>query len=309
MQHGPAWWIGFNALVLVMILIDLLVFHKRDHKVSVKEALIWTGVWITLALIFDFFIYKWFGKQAAAEYLAGYLLEKSLSVDNLFVFIIIFSFFKVPDKFQHRVLFYGILVAMILRAAFILAGTAIVQQFEWVLYIFGVMLLYLAWKMIADKDEEYDVSDNPVLRFIEKTFKIREGYKDHAFFVKVKGQVVATRLFVVLIVINFVDVVFAVDSIPAIFGITTDSFIVYTSNIFAILGLRALYFAIAGVMGMFHYLKYGLAVLLGFIGIKLLIAHWVKIPTAYSLGFILLVLAIAIVASIMRDKRLKKRKR
>jgi len=303
--HSAWQWIAFNGFVLFMIILDLVVFHKRDHEVKVKEALTWTGIWIVMALLFNLVVYLNFGRQAAAEYLAGYVIEKSLSVDNLFVFIVIFSYFKVPAIYQHRVLFYGILVAMILRAAFILAGIALVDRFEWLIYIFGIFLVYIAFKMVAEKDEEYDPASNPVVVFFSKIMPMKMEYKNHNFIEKHDGKWHITQLFVVLMVINFVDLVFALDSIPAIFAITRDPFIVYTSNIFAILGLRALYFAIAGIMGMFHYLKYGLSVILAFVGVKMLIAHWVHIPTGISLSVILAVLAVSIIASIIREKKLK----
>ncbi len=304
-NHGAWQWIAFNLFILLMIILDIAVFHKRDHEVKVKEALSWTAVWIALALIFNFFVLQWFGKQAAAEYLAGYLIEKSLSVDNLFVFIVIFGYFRVPAIYQHRVLFYGILVAMILRAVFILAGIALVERFEWLIYVFGIFLVYIAFKMLAEKDEEYDPESNPVVVFFSKIMPMKMEYKNHNFFEKHDNKWHITQLFVVLMVINFVDLVFALDSIPAIFAITRDPFIVYTSNIFAILGLRALYFAIAGIMGMFHYLKYGLSAILAFVGVKMLISHWIHIPTGISLIVIIFVLAIAIIASVIREKKIK----
>ncbi|HPI02553.1 MAG: Inner membrane protein alx [Candidatus Aerophobetes bacterium ADurb.Bin490] len=305
MEHNALWWIGFNALVIVLIMVDMLVFHKRDHEVSIKESLIWTAVWITLALLFNVFILLTDGRQQALDYLTGYLIEKSLSVDNLFVFIVIFSYFRVPAVYQHRVLFYGILVAMILRAAFILAGIKLVTEFEWIMYIFGAFLIYIAIKMVAEKNEEYDPSKNLVVKLFSKIMPMKMEYKNHNFIEKENGKRHLTQLFVVLVTISFVDLVFAVDSIPAIFAITTDPFIVYTSNIFAIMGLRALYFAIAGVMKLFHYLKYALSVILAFVGVKMLIAHYFKIPTGVSLLVIVSVLTIAILASVLRSKIMK----
>ncbi len=306
MQHGISWWIGFNFFVICMIALDILVFHKKDTKVSVREALIWTFIWIALALIFNIGVYSWFGKEKAVEYFTGYLIEKSLSVDNLFVFLIIFRYFRVPPEYQHRVLFFGILVAMILRALFIFLGIKLVNEFEWVLYIFGAFLIYIAVKMLFEKDEEYDPSKNLVVRVFSKFMPMKMEYTTHNFIIKENGRWHITQLFVVLMVINFVDVVFAVDSIPAIFGITRDPFIVYTSNIFAILGLRALYFAIAGIMNYFHYLKYGLSVILAFVGVKMLIERWIHIDTVHSLLFITAVIVIAIVMSVIRAKRIKK---
>jgi len=305
MEHNALWWIGFNVMVIILIMVDMIVFHKRDHEVSIKESLIWTCVWITLALLFNLFILYTDGKPAALDYLTGYLIEKSLSVDNLFVFIVIFNYFRVPPVYQHRVLFYGILVAMILRAAFILAGIKLVTEFEWIMYVFGVFLVYIAIKMVTEKNEEYDPSKNLMVKLFSKIMPMKMEYKNHNFIEKENGKHHLTQLFVVLVTISFIDLVFAMDSIPAIFAITTDPFIVYTSNIFAIMGLRALYFAIAGVMKLFHYLKYALSVILAFVGIKMLIAHYIKIPTVISLLVIVSVLAVAIFASVLRSKMMK----
>lgn len=299
MEHGIYWWIGFNAFVIAMIAVDILVFHKRDHEVSIKESISWTFVWIALALVFNVLVFFWFGRQSAVEYLTGYIIEKSLSVDNLFVFIVIFKYFRVPKIYQYRVLFFGIIVAMILRAAFILVGVKLVHEFEWLIYIFGAFLVYIAVKMAMDKEDEYDPSENFVIKFFSKFMPMRPHYDNHNFFVKENGKWHVTQLFIVLMAINFVDLVFAVDSIPAIFAITLDPFIVYTSNMFAILGLRALYFALSGVMGLFHFLKYGLSVILGYVGIKMLISHYYKIPTFASLLFILAVLSGSIALSLL----------
>lgn len=287
-----------------MIAVDMLVFHKRDHEVSIKESVTWTFVWISLALIFNVLVFFWFGKQSAVEYLTGYIIEKSLSVDNLFVFIVIFKYFRVPKMYQYRVLFFGILVAMILRAVFILVGVKLVHEFEWLIYIFGAFLVYIAVKMATDKEDEYDPSENLVIKFFSKFMPMRPHYDNHNFFMKENGKWHVTQLFIVLMAINFVDLVFAVDSIPAIFAITLDPFIVYTSNMFAILGLRALYFALSGVMGLFHFLKYGLSVILGYVGIKMLISHYYKIPTFASLLFILAVLSGSIALSlVIKEKK------
>jgi tellurite resistance protein TerC len=294
-------WIIFNLFILIFIFIDFKVFHKRDHVVSVKEALWWTFIWIGLALIFNIVIYFWLGKQKALEYFTGYLIEKSLSVDNLFVFLIIFSYFKTPAIYQYRVLFYGILVAIILRALFIIFGITLINKFFWILYIFGIFLIYIAIKMFFEH-EEYDPSKNLIVRIFAKFSNIKTGYENNRLILKENGRIYFTQLFVVFMVLNFVDLIFAIDSIPAIFAITRDPFIVYTSNMFAILGLRALFFALAGIMRMFYYLKYGLSIILFYIGIKLLLTKFFHIPIIFSLGFISVILLITIMASLLKTK-------
>lgn len=296
-------WVGFNLFILILIFIDFMVFHKRDHIVSIKEALWWTFFWIILALLFNILIYFLFGKQKALEYFTGYLIEKSLSADNLFVFLIIFSYFKTPPIYQYRVLFYGILVAIILRAIFIIFGIALINKFFWVLYLFGFFLIYIAIKMFFEKDEEYDPSKNFIVKLFSKFSYFKSEYKNNKFIIKENRRIYFTQLFLVFMVINFVDVVFAVDSIPAIFAITLDPFIVYTSNMFAILGLRALFFALAGIMRLFYYLKYGLAIILLYIGIKLIINKIFHIPTLYSLIFIIMVLIITILLSLKKGEK------
>lgn len=288
------YWIGFNLFILILIFLDFMVFHKRDHVVSIKEALWWTFFWIILALLFNLLIYYYMGKQKALEYFTGYIIEKSLSIDNLFVFLIIFSYFRTPSIYQYRVLFFGILVAIILRAVFIISGIALINKFFWVTYIFGLFLVYIALKMFFEKDEGYDPEKNLIVKIFTRFSNVKAGYESNKFFVKENGQIYFTQLFIVFMVINFVDVVFAVDSIPAIFAITRDPFIVYSSNMFAILGLRALYFAIDKIMRMFYYLKYGLSAILFYIGIKLLTEKFLHVPTFVSLGFIGLILAITI---------------
>ncbi|MFP4467200.1 MAG: TerC family protein [Candidatus Goldiibacteriota bacterium] len=306
MEHGIIWWAGFNIFVIMMVALDIAVFHKKDSVVTIKEALAWSFVWIGLALLFNAGIYFWFGKTSALEYFTGYLIEKSLSVDNLFVFLIIFRYFRVPAQYQHRVLFYGILMAMILRAFFILIGIKLVNEFEWILYIFGIFLIYIAFKTAFEGNKEYDPSKNPVVKIFSKFIPFRPEYDSSRFVIKENGKWHITQLFMVLMVINMVDIVFAIDSIPAIFAITRDPFIVYTSNIFAILGLRALYFALSGIMEMFHYLKYGLAAILAYVGFKMTAAHWIHIDTVFSLLFISSVMVITIIISIIRAKRLSK---
>lgn len=302
-MNQALFWTGFNLFILILIFVDFMVFHKRDHVVSVKEALWWTLFWIILALLFNVLIFFWMGKQKALEYFTGYLIEKSLSVDNLFVFLIVFSFFRTPPIYQYRVLFYGILVAIILRAVFIISGIALINKFFWVTYIFGAFLVYIAVKMFFEKDEEYNPEKNLIVKIFSRFSNVKPGYESNKFFVKENGKIYFTQLFIVFMVINFVDVVFAVDSIPAIFAITLDPFIVYTSNMFAILGLRALFFALAGIMRMFIYLKYGLSIILLYVGIKLLISKYFHVPTIFSLGFICLVLMITIILSIMKKDK------
>lgn len=296
-------WAGFNLFILILIFIDFMVFHKRDHIVSIKEALWWTFFWIVLALLFNVLIYFWFGKQKALEYFTGYLIEKSLSMDNLFVFLIIFSYFKTPPIYQYRVLFYGILVAIVLRATFIIFGIALINKFFWILYLFGFFLIYIAIKMFVKKDEEYDPSKNFIVKLFSRFPNFKPEYENNKLLIKENGKIYFTQLFLVFLVINFVDVVFAVDSIPAIFAITLDPFIVYTSNMFAILGLRALFFALAGIMRLFYYLKYGLAIILLYIGIKLIINKIFHIPTVYSLIFIIMILIITILLSLKKGEK------
>lgn len=295
-------WILFNLFILILIYLDFKIFHKRDHVVSIKEALIWSAFWIVLALIFNLIIFFWLGEKEAIEYFTGYLIEKSLSVDNLFVFLIIFTYFGTPSIYQYRVLFYGILIAIILRAVFIICGIALINKFSWILYIFGIFLIYIAAKMFLEKDEEYDPSKNIIIKLFSKIKNIKTGYENNKFIVKENGKIYFTQLFIVLLVLSFVDVVFAVDSIPAIFAITIDPFIVYTSNMFAILGLRALFFALAGIMRLFVYLKYGLSIILFYIGIKLLISKFFHIDTVFSLSFICAVLIISIIFSSIKAK-------
>ena len=297
-----SWWLGFNLFVILMVFLDMKIFHKEDKEVTVKNALIWTIIWICMAIVFNVWIYFSMGSDSAMKFLAGYIIEKSLSVDNLFVFLMIFSYFGVPGKYQQRVLSIGIIIAMLLRAIFILGGIALVTRFEWLFYVLGIFLVYIGVKMFFEVDKDEDPSKNPIVKFFTKYLKVKQGYSGHNFTVKENGKTVFTQLFLVLMVINVTDVIFAIDSVPAILAISNDPFIVYTSNIFAILGLRALYFALAGVMKMFHYLKYGLAFILSFVGVKMLVAHYYKINIEVSLGIIAGVLLISILASIIRTK-------
>ncbi len=297
---GSIWkWIIFNLFVLAMLALDLGVFHRRTHTVKLKEALGWSAFWITLALLYNVGVYFWLGKVKALEFLTGYILEKSLSVDNIFVFIMLFAYFRVPSEYQHKVLFWGILGALVMRGIFILVGVTLIQKFEWVIYIFGAVLIYSGIKMGMHKDEEVNPEHNPVLRLFRKAFPITKQFEGNRFWVRRETGVLATPLMVVLVVVETTDVVFAVDSIPAVLAITQDPFIVYTSNVFAILGLRALYFALAGVMTIFHFLSYGLSVILVFVGLKMICSHWFKIPIGIALGVVAGVLVISVVASLI----------
>ena len=296
-------WVAFNVFILVMLAVDLGVAHRRAHEVGLKEALVWSGIWIALSLLFALGLYVWYGSQPALEFLTGYLIEKSLSVDNIFVFVLLFSYFKVPARYQHKVLFWGILGALVMRAIFIFAGIALLQRLHWIIYVFGALLILTGIKMVTEKDKEIHPDKNPVLRLFRRLMPVTQDYHADHFFVKQAGHYAATPLFVVLLVVETTDVIFAVDSIPAILGITVDPFLVYTSNVFAILGLRALYFALAGVMLLFHYLHYGLSAILVFVGAKMLLADVYKLPVGVALGVIAGILLIAIVASVLRPRR------
>lgn len=292
-------WITFGVVVVVMLVLDLGVFHRRSHTVSLREAAIWTVVWIVLALGFNVFIYIMEGPKPALEFLTGYLLEKSLSMDNVFVFALLFNFFCVPKEYQHRVLFWGIVGAIVLRLIFILAGAALLERFHWVMYVFGAIVLLAGIRMFLHKNEDIHPERNPVLRLACRFLRVTPGYHGARFFVRENGALLATPLFVVLLVVEATDVVFAVDSVPAIFAITRDPLIVFSSNIFAILGLRALYFLLAGIIGMFRYLSMGLSMILCFIGVKMLIMDVFKIPTAVSLGVVVAILAGSVVMSLL----------
>jgi len=297
-------WVGFNVFVLAMLALDLGVFHRQAHVVSFKESIAWTVVWVVLALLFNGGVWYFSGSQKALEFFTGYLIEKSLSVDNVFVFALLFSYFAVPAKYQHKVLFWGILGALVMRAIMIAAGAALIAKFTWIIYVFGAFLILTGIKMIVKREEEIHPERNPVVKGFKKLMPVTADYRGDRFFVKEGGRRWATPLFVVLLLVEFSDLIFAVDSIPAIFAVTTDPFIVYTSNVFAILGLRSLYFALAGVMDKFHYLKIGLGVVLSFVGVKMLLAHtaW-KIPTLLSLGVVVVILATSVVWSLLRPKR------
>ena len=290
-------WIGFNIFVLALLALDLGVFHRKAHSVSIKEATTWSLIWVSLAMIFNLGIYFAWGQEKALEFFTGYVIEKSLSVDNLFVFLMIFQYFSTPAEYQHRVLFWGILGALILRAIFIAAGSALLSQFHWMIYVFGGFLVFTGIKMFLQGDEKLDPERNPVVRLFERWVPITREYHGQNFTIRTNGKTRATLLLLVLIVIETTDVIFAVDSIPAIFAVTQDSFIAYTSNVLAILGLRALYFMLAGIMQMFVYLKFGLSLVLCFVGAKMLLADIYKIPIGASLSVIGTILLVSVMAS------------
>lgn len=295
-------WACFIGFILLMLALDLGVFHRKSHEIKIKEALTWSAVWIALALFFNYGIYVFMGKEKAIEFLTGYVIEKSLSIDNLFVFIMLFTYFKVETKYQHKVLFWGILGALVMRAIFIFAGVALINKFHWIIYVFGALLIFTGVKMIFHKEEEIEPDKNPLVRLFKKFFPVTNQEHGGNFFVKIGGRTFATPLFIVLLIVEFTDLIFAVDSIPAILAITNDTFIIFTSNVFAILGLRALYFALAGITQYFYYLKYGLSAILIFVGIKMTIVDFYKIPIVYSLCVIAGILIISILISLAFPK-------
>ncbi len=299
---SPALWGGFILFVLAMLALDLGVFHKTAHRISVKEALGWSGVWIGLAAVFNVLVYYWFGPERALEFTTGYVIEKALSVDNIFVFLVLFSFFAVPDNLQHRVLFWGVLGALIMRAIFIFAGGAFLAKFHWAIYVFGGILALTGLKLLRAGEEKVDPNKNIAVRLFRRLLPVTDGYRGDKFLVRENGVRMATPLLLCLVAVEATDVIFAVDSIPAIFAVTQDPFIVFTSNIFAILGLRSLFFLLAGVMDRFKYLKPGLAFVLLFVGTKMLIVDYYKIPVLVSLAVIFGILALAIVASLVATR-------
>ena len=302
-------WVGFNAFVLAMLAIDLGVFHRSAHEVSVKEAAIWSAVWVALALGFNYGIYHFMGEQAGLEFLAGYLIEKALSVDNIFVFVLIFSYFRVPPKYQHRVLFWGILGALVMRGVMIGLGAYLIHRFDWILYVFGAFLVWTGFRMARQDERAIELEANPVIRLVRRLVPVTGTHHGPSFFARgpagTEGGTrrMATPLFVVLVLVEATDLVFAVDSIPAIFAVTRDPFLVYSSNVFAILGLRALYFLLSGVVDKFRYLKFGLSTVLIFVGAKMLLADVYKVPIGLSLGIIALVIASSIALSLLLPPR------
>ncbi len=304
MQVDTIWWVVFNVFVLAMLALDLGVFHRKAREVSIWEAVLWSTIWTVLALIFNVWIYYWGGKQAGLAFFTGYLIERSLSIDNIFVFYLVFTYFAVPGAYQHKVLFWGILGALAMRALFIAVGITLINMFHWVIYVFGVFLIVTGVKMAVSKDAEIHPEKNPILKLFRRWFRTTDNYEGDHFFISKNGRTFATPLLVVLLIVETTDLIFAVDSIPAILAITTDPFIVYTSNVFAILGLRALYFALAGITTIFRFIHYGLSIVLVFVGIKMLLEPIYEISIIASLIFIGSVLLISGLASvIIAEKR------
>jgi tellurite resistance protein TerC len=292
-------WVGFVAFVLAMLALDLGVFQRKVHEVRPKEAAIWTAIWVALAFAFAGGLWFFSGSEPALTFLTGYVIEESLSMDNIFVIVLIFDYFLVPKAYQHRVLFYGILGALVMRGMFIALGTVLLARFQWIIYVFGAMLVVTGVRMAFKHDESFDADQNPIVKLVRRVVPLTPGYHGKHFFTVENGRRMATPLLLVLVLVEFTDLIFAIDSIPAIFGVTRDPFIVYTSNIFAVMGLRSLYFLLASVIEKFHLLKYGLAIILTFVGVKMIAEAWVHVPILVSLGVIVGVLALAIVASLI----------
>lgn len=304
MENTPLFWLAFNVFVVGLLLLDLLVFNRKAHEIKLREALGWSAFWVVLSLCFNFLVYRTMGHQAGLQWLTGYLVEKALSVDNLFVFLLIFNYFKVPPQYQHRVLFWGVLGALILRAVFILVGGVLLAKFHFLLYLLGAFLVYTGIRMGLNSDgPEIDPENNPVVRFLSRHLPITRQMEDGKFFVMKDGLRFATPLFVVLVMVETTDVVFAADSIPAILAITRDTFVVFTSNVFALLGLRAMYFALASMMRLFHYLHYGLSLILVFIGGKILLDNLLPIPMPAALGVVGGLLMLSVLASLIWPKK------
>lgn len=304
MEVSIYFWIGFIFFIILMLAVDLGVFNRKVHKVPVKEAVIWSFVWVMLALAFNIFVLVEFGKAKALEFLTGYVIEYSLSVDNIFVFILIFTYFSVPDKYQHKILFWGILGAIVMRGIFIFAGVALINRFHWIVLVFGGFLVFTGIRMLFQKEGSVDPANNSLVKLVRKFLPVTDELHESRFFIRKNAKLFATPLFLVLLIIESSDLIFAVDSIPAILAISKDTFIVFTSNIFAILGLRSLYFAVAGIMNYFRYLKVGLALILTYVGVKMLAAYFhFEIPTLLSLGVIITILAVSIIASVLIKKK------
>ncbi len=303
MSQNTMLWVGFHILVFILLFIDLFVINKKAHEISVREALKWTTFWIALAVLFCGGVWYWGTPQMALEFATGYIIEKSLSVDNLFVFLTIFSYFQVPAKYQHKVLFWGIFGALVLRAVFILGGVVLIQQFHPVIYIFGGFLLFTGIKLAIQQEQKIEPEKNPVLKLLRRTMGVSKYYSEDKFFIKRLGHTFATPLFVVLVLIETTDLLFAVDSIPAVIAISDNPFIIYTSNVFAILGLRTLYFALAGLVNIFHYLNLGMSIILMFIGAKMMLSDIYKIPIGLALSVVVGILAISVAASLLMPKK------
>ncbi len=306
MSNTALAWIGFTLFVLAMLALDLGVFNRKSHAVSMREAGAWVSVWVTLAVIFGIGLYFIRGGETAIQFFTGYVIEYSLSMDNIFVFVLIFTYFSVPAAYQHRVLFWGILGALVMRGIMIAAGAALIKEFHWIIYLFGAFLIFTGIRMAFSNNEEIHPESNPLIRLVRRVLPVTNEYEGQHFFVRHAGKLMATPLFVVLLMVESTDLVFAVDSIPAIFAVTRDPFIVYTSNVFAILGLRSLYFILAGAVEKFHYLKIGLSVVLTYVGVKMVITDIFHIPALASLLVIVTVLGVAIVASFIRARRLER---
>lgn len=305
MTTDISFWIYFIIFILLMLALDLGVFHRKSHTVSFKESLAWTMVWVGLSLLFSVVVYYWKGPEKSIEFLTGYIIELSLSIDNLFVFILIFSYFHVPTNYQHKVLFWGIIGALVMRIIFIFAGVALITKFHWIIYVFGIIIIISGIKMLFQKDKKIEPEKNRVIRLIKKMLPVTSDFHGDKFVVKIqKGVTAVTPLFIVLIFVELTDLIFAVDSIPAILAITTDTFIVFTSNVFAILGLRSLYFALAGMINLFRYLHIGLSFILIFIGLKMVISDFYKIPIQYALVAVVSILLTSIAASLIIKKKL-----
>ncbi|TRZ64335.1 TerC family protein [bacterium] len=302
METGIFSWIAFICFIFILLAVDLRIGGKNSHEINYKEAMAWSGIWISLAMLFNGGVFYLLGKDKGLEFLTGYLLEYSLSVDNIFVFILLFAFFDVPKKYQKKVLFWGIIGAIIMRGLLITVGAALMAQFDWIIYIFGIFLVITGIKMALQKSEKPEPEKNPIVRIFKKYFPVSAHYEKDKFFVKHKTGLLATPLFIVLLIVESTDLVFAFDSIPAILAITRDPFIVFTSNAFAILGLRSLYFALAGFMDKFEYLRVGLSIILVFIGLKMLVSSYIHITTLVSLGIIAGVLFLAVIFSVLTEK-------
>ncbi len=295
-------WVGFIAFVLSMLAIDLGVFNRTPHVVGAREALTWTSVWVALALVFAGGLAVFFDRQSALTFLTGYVIEESLSVDNIFVIVLIFQYFAVPAQYQHRVLFWGILGALIMRGIFIGLGAALLAHFEWIIYVFGAVLVITGIRMAFRNDDEFDGEQSGAVRFLRRWLPLTDGYRGKHFFAVENGRRFATPLLLVLVLVEVTDLIFAIDSIPAIFGITRDPFLVFTSNIFAVLGLRSLFFLLASVVAKFHLLKYGLAIILTFVGAKMLAEEWVHVPITASLGVVVSILTLSVLGSLVWEK-------
>lgn len=303
MQSESTWWVIFAVIMVAALALDLGVFHRNAHEIKMKEAITWSIIWVIVALAFNGALYHWKGGDFALTWFTGYLIERALSMDNIFVFVVIFSYFNVPKQYHHPVLFWGILGALTFRGAFIYAGVQMIQRFDWVLYLFGALLIYTGIRIGIEKEKEIHPEKNPVLVFLRKRFPVTPDFVNGRFFVRINGKLALTPLFIALVFTELTDVVFAVDSIPAILAITHDPFIVYSSNAFAILGLRALYFALAALVDLFVYLNLGLALILVFVGIKMLIHHFVEVPIGLSLTVVLAALVVSILASLVKSWR------